>query len=78
MKSEDHYLKFVRWSDEDGFYVGYCPDLFPWGGVCHSVSEEEAYATLCGLVREEIEELQAEGRELPPPQTRPMREALVA
>ena len=33
MKAEDRYLKFVRWSDEDGAYVGFCPDLFPWGGV---------------------------------------------
>jgi hypothetical protein len=30
------------------------------------------------LVREEIQDLQAEGRELPIPQTRPMREAMVA
>jgi hypothetical protein len=75
MKSEDTYLKFVRWSEKDGLYVGYCPDLFPWGGVCHSPSEEETYNALCILVREEIGELAAEGRELPPQQTRPMREA---
>ena len=31
MKAQDHYLKFVRWNEEDSFYVGYCPDLFPWG-----------------------------------------------
>jgi hypothetical protein len=35
MKAQDQYLKFVRWEAADGFYVGYCPDLFPWGGVCH-------------------------------------------
>ena len=29
MKTEDRYLKFVRWSEEDALYVGYCPDLFP-------------------------------------------------
>ena len=29
MKPEDRYLKFVRWSDEDTLYIGYCPDLFP-------------------------------------------------
>src|SRR6185295_8038077 len=34
MKTEDQYLRFVRWSDDDQLYVGYCPDLFPWGGVC--------------------------------------------
>ena len=54
MKPEDAYLKFVRWSDEDQLYVGYCPDLFPWGGVCHSPVEQEAYATLCDLVEQEI------------------------
>jgi predicted RNase H-like HicB family nuclease len=78
MTPDATYLKFVRWSEEDGFYVGYCPDLFPWGGVCHSATEEETYTILCALVREEIEDLRAEGRELPLPQTRPMREALVA
>ncbi len=31
MKTEDQYLRFVRWSEEDNAYIGYCPDLFPWG-----------------------------------------------
>jgi predicted RNase H-like HicB family nuclease len=74
MKTEDRYLKFVRWSDEDHLYVGYCPDLFPWGGVCHANSEEETYGKLCELVREEIEDLKRESKPLPPPSTRPMRE----
>lgn len=78
MKSEDAYLKFVRWAEDDGLYVGYCPDLFPCGGVCHAASEEEAYRELCALVREELDQLCAAGIELPPPQTRPMREALLA
>ncbi len=78
MKTEDQNLRFVRWSDEDELYVGYCPDLFPWGSVCHSPTEEETYRQLCALVREEIVEIQSEGREIPSPQTRPMREALLA
>ena len=78
MKTEDQYLRFVRWSDEDELYVGYCPDLFPWGGVCHGATEEETYRQLCALVREEIGEIQRNGREVPPPQTRPMREAIAA
>jgi predicted RNase H-like HicB family nuclease len=78
MKSEDQYLKFVRWNEEDSLYVGYCPDLFPWGGVCHGNTEEEAYHQLCALVREEVNELQQAGKELPAPGTRPMREAVVA
>jgi len=34
MKPADSYLHFVKWSDEDQCYIGYCPDLF-YGGVCH-------------------------------------------
>ena len=74
MKPEDRYLKFVRWNDDDYAYVGYCPDLFPWGGVCHGDDEEKAYRQLCALVREEIEQLKATDKELPVPATRPMRE----
>ena len=74
MKAEDKYLKFVRWSDEDGAYIGFCPDLFPWGGVCHGDNEEQVYHELSEMVREEIAELQSSGAELPPATTRPMRE----
>ena len=78
MKTEDRYLKFVRWSDADGLYIGYCPDLFPWGGVCHGTSEEDAYRQLTELVREEVEELGRDGKPLPEAATRPMREAVLA
>ena len=78
MKAEDRYLNFVRWSDDDRLYVGYCPDLFPSGGVCHAATEEAAYAELCSLVRDELAELQETGSDLPPPNTRPMREAVPA
>ena len=78
MKAQDQYLKFVRWEDDDSLYVGYCPDLFPWGGVCHGTTEEEAYRQLCALVADEVEELRASGKELPAPSTRPMREAVPA
>jgi len=78
MKAEDPYLKFVLWNEEDGLYVGYCPDLFPWGGVCDDPTEEGAYSKLCALVREEVEGLRAEGKELPPVTTRAMREAVPA
>ena len=78
MKAQDQYLKFVRWEEADDLYVGYCPDLFPWGGVCHASTEEVAYRQLCALVTEEVEELQHAGRGLPLPSTRPMREAVPA
>ena len=78
MKEQDQYLKFVQWEEDDGVYVGYCPDLFPWGGVCHAPEEQEAYKQLCGLVRDEVERLQRDSRELPKPSTRPMRDAVPA
>jgi len=78
MKTEDRYLKFVRWSDDDGHYVGYCPDLFPWGGVCHGASEEDAYRELTELVHEEAEELRRDGKPLPEAATRPMCDAVLA
>jgi hypothetical protein len=78
MKSEDQYLKFVQWNEEDGLYVGYCPDLFPWGGVCHGDNEEGTYHRLCVLVRQEVKELRDAGKSLPAQGTRPMREAVSA
>jgi predicted RNase H-like HicB family nuclease len=78
MKAQDQFLKFVRWEEEDGLYVGYCPDLFPFGGVCHGATEEEAYRQLGALVAEEVAELRRAGKELPPPSTRPMRDAVPA
>lgn len=78
MKSEDRYLKYVSWSDEDRAYVGYCPDLFPWGGVCHGASEETAYRKLLLLVRREVTQLRRKGKALPAPSTRPMRDAVLA
>ncbi|MGA2221268.1 MAG: hypothetical protein ABSH21_05735 [Verrucomicrobiia bacterium] len=78
VKIEDQYLKLVLCREEDSLYVGYCPDFFPWGGVCHGNTEEEAYHQLCDLVREEVNELRKAGKELPPPGARPMREAVLA
>lgn len=78
MKAQDQYLKFVRYEEADGLYVGYCPDLFPWGGVCHGATEEETYQQLCALVAEEVQQLLQQSKELPPPCTRPMREAVPA
>ena len=78
MKTSDRYLKFVLWSDEDDCYVGFCPDLFPWGGVCHGETEEKAFKQLCALVRKEVQDLSNGGKKLPTPSTRPMREAVTA
>jgi len=78
MKPQDQYLKYVRWEESDRLYVGYCPDLFPWGGVCHGITEEETYRDLCTHVQAEVEERHRGGLELPPVSTRPMRDACLA
>ena len=74
MKPQDRYLMFVRWSEEDQLYVGYCPDLFPAGGVCHGASPVEAYGKLCEIVEDAVETAEQQGIALPEPLTRPMRE----
>jgi hypothetical protein len=69
MKQEDRYHRFVRWSDEDSCYIGYCPDLY-LAGVCHSDSEEACYADLCAIVRDEIQHRTSNGTPLPEPTVR--------
>jgi predicted RNase H-like HicB family nuclease len=54
MKPADSYLRFVKWSEEDQCYIGYCPDLF-YGGICHGEGEEETYANLCSVARDEFD-----------------------
>jgi predicted RNase H-like HicB family nuclease len=74
MKAQDQYLQFVRWSEEDQTYVGYCPDLFPAGGVCHGTTPVEAFTQLSEIVEDTVITAQSEGLPLPPPRTRPMPE----
>jgi hypothetical protein len=66
MKPADNYLRFVKWSDEDRCYIGYCPDLF-YGGVCHGQNEVDTYADLCAVVRDEIAHRLAKSEALPTP-----------
>jgi hypothetical protein len=73
MKPEDQYHRFVRWSDEDSCYIGYCPDLF-YGGVCHGEIDVETYANLCGVILDEIEYRIAKGEDLPKPTVRATRD----
>lgn len=74
MKAADRYHKFVEWSEEDGLYVGYCPDLFPFGGVCHASVAKDAYAELCEIVDEHVADLDKDHQPLPPILTRPMKD----
>jgi predicted RNase H-like HicB family nuclease len=78
MKAQDKYLQYVQWEDEDSLYVGYCPDLFPFGGVCHGSTALEAYSRLTEIVEDTVNTALEQGIELPVPSTRPMREAVAA
>lgn len=64
MKAEDRYHRFVRWSEEDQLYIGYCPDLY-FGGVCHGPNDEQVYAELCGIIRDEVAHRLSRGEDLP-------------
>jgi len=78
MKTPDRYLSFVQWSKADRAYAGYCPDLFPAGGVCHGATAVEAFKRLCEIVEDTVTAAKAKRLKLPPPRTRPMREVEVA
>ena len=73
MKPEDRYHRFVRWSEEDQVYIGYCPDLY-FGGVCHGAGEETTYAALCEIVRDEVTHRLAKGEVLPQAAVRATRD----
>ncbi len=57
------YVKFVEWSDEDGCFIGRCPELF--GGAVHGGDEARVYKELCETVEEWIELLHKDGTVLP-------------
>ncbi|MEZ5384435.1 MAG: hypothetical protein R3F13_02850 [Prosthecobacter sp.] len=64
MKVADQYHRFVRWSDDDQIYIGYCSDLY-FGGVCHGENEEQVYDELCGIVLDEVEHRRQRGEAVP-------------
>lgn len=74
MKTQDRYLSFVRWSEEDQMYIGYCPDLFPAGGVCHGETPVDAFAALCEIIEDTVSAAESRNLPLPEAQTRPMRD----
>jgi len=63
MKTSNHYLKIVEWSEEDQCYVGTCPGLM-LGGV-HGDDEAKVYKELCQAVEEWIEIYQEDKDPLP-------------
>jgi len=71
MKLIDQYHKWVEWSEEDAVYIGRCPDLIT--GI-HGDDPVRVYDELCQTIDEVIADFQSEGRPLPPPTVKPMRE----
>jgi hypothetical protein len=47
---------WIEWSDADGAFIGYCPQFFPYGAVCHGHTEAKVVMKLAALVRKELEE----------------------
>ncbi len=47
---------WIEWSDEDATFIGYCPQFFPYGAVCHGHTEARAIAKLAAIVRDELGE----------------------
>ncbi len=58
-----HYSKFVEWSDEDGCFIGRCPEIMA-GGI-HGNDEAKVYAELCQAVEEMIELIHDDGQSVP-------------
>ena len=48
MKPGDKYIKLVEWSEDDGCFVGSCPELF-YGG-CHGLDARIVFDQLCNLL----------------------------
>ncbi|MDY0168108.1 MAG: hypothetical protein RBS80_16285 [Thermoguttaceae bacterium] len=71
MKTTDAYHKCVEWSEEDGVYLGKCPDLIT--GI-HGDDPVRLYAELCETAKEVVAHFETTGHPLPPPRVRPMQE----
>ena len=65
MTEASRYLKIVEWSDEDGCFIGSCPEL-AYGG-CHGDDERRVFDQLCEIVEETVEIYKEDGRPLPTP-----------
>jgi predicted HicB family RNase H-like nuclease len=57
------YTKFVEWSDEDGCFIGRCPEIM--AGGAHGDDEARVYAELCEAVEEMLELIHTDGQDLP-------------
>ncbi len=67
MKKYTKYVKIIEWSEEDGCYIGSCPELF-YGG-CHGDNEFEVFVELCRIIEETVDLYKQDGKQLPEPLT---------
>jgi predicted RNase H-like HicB family nuclease len=65
MTEASRYMKIVEWSDEDGCFIGSCPELL-YGG-CHGPDERAVFDELCQIVEEVIEIYRQDAKPLPVP-----------
>ncbi len=65
MRTGDRYVKVVEWSEEDGCFIGSCPELF-YGG-CHGDDPKAVFAELCEIVEEMVELYEEDAKPLPSP-----------
>jgi hypothetical protein len=72
MSKGDQYVKLVEWSDQDGCFIGSCPELF-YGG-CHGPDARDVFSELCTIVDETVEIYERDGR-FPYPQRHDVDEA---
>lgn len=63
----DRYARIVQWSDEDGCFIGTCPELFMGG--CHGDDPRAVFDELCEIVEENIRIYEEDGKPLPTPLT---------
>ena len=65
MSDGDKYVKVVEWSEQDGCFIGSCPELF-YGG-CHGADPRAVFDELCQIVEETADIYRQDGKPLPAP-----------
>ena len=65
MRKSDRYLKIVEWSEDDGCFIGSCPELF-FGG-CHGADPKSVFAELCEIIEETVALYEQDDKPLPEP-----------
>lgn len=65
MSKGDRYVKLVEWSEENGCFIGSCPELF-YGG-CHGTDAKSVFSELCEIIEETVQLYERDAKPLPDP-----------